>query len=284
MGGTLVESGVLGLVQALTEFLPVSSSGHLRLGHAWLGFEGSHDLLFDIVLHLGTLVAVVFVYRARVGSLLTSVLRGLPSLLGGWRKALIEHEGLRYLALLILATLPTGVLGVLMKEVVVGGRFGVAHVGGLLLLNGCILAISGRFPGTEEGRTENPFAVGGIGPREALLIGIAQGLAVLPGISRSGSTIVTALALGANRMKAAEFSFFLSIPAILGAVVLEFDADAINAGSSGAAPYIVGAVVSAGAGVAALVLLLGVVRAARLHHFALYCWALGAAAIGWALL
>lgn len=284
MGGSLVESGVLGLVQALTEFLPVSSSGHLRLGHAWLGYEGSHDLLFDIVLHLGTLVAVVLVYRARVGALLASVFRGLPALAGGWKKALIEHEGLRYLALLVLATLPTGVLGILLKDVVDSDGFGVPQVGGLLLLNGCILAVSRKFPGTEDGRSEHPLAVGGIGPREALLIGIAQGLAVLPGISRSGSTIVTALVLGANRMKAAEFSFFLSIPAILGAVVLEFDAEAIASGSGGAAPYVVGALVSAGAGVIALLLLLGVVRAAKLHAFAVYCWALGVAAIVWSLL
>ena len=280
----MLESAFLGLIQALTEFLPVSSSGHLRLGHAWLGFEAPDDLLFDIVLHLGTLVAVLLVYRNRVGDLLAGVARGLAATKDGIREALQAHEGLRYLALLILATLPTGVLGILLKDVVGSDAFGVTHVGVMLLINGCILFASRRFSGSDEDAEAHPLSVGGIGPREALIIGVAQGLAVMPGISRSGSTIVTALALGANRMKAAEFSFFLSIPAILGAVVLEFDAAALTTGPGGTTPYLVGALVSAGAGVLALRALLGVVRAAKLHHFAFYCWALGTVAVGWSLL
>lgn len=280
----MLESALLGLIQALTEFLPVSSSGHLRLGHAWLGFEAPDDLLFDIVLHLGTLVAVLLVYHKRVGALLAGLGRGLAATKGGIRSALEAHEGLRYFALLVLATLPTGVLGILLKDVVDSEAFGVTHVGIMLLINGCILFASRRFTGSDEDGDAHPLSVGGIGPREALIIGIAQGLAVMPGISRSGSTIVTALVLGASRMKAAEFSFFLSIPAILGAVVLEFDPAAMSAGPGGTTPYIVGALVSAGAGVVALIALLGVVRAAKLHHFALYCWALGTVAIGWSLL
>ncbi|MFT6399617.1 MAG: undecaprenyl-diphosphatase [Bradymonadia bacterium] len=279
----MFESALLGLIQALTEFLPVSSSGHLRLGHAWLGFDVPDDLLFDIVLHLGTLVAVLIVYRKRVGKLIADIGRGLKDLSGGVGAAMAKHEGLRYFALLIIATLPTGVLGILLKDIVGGEAFTVPLVGGMLLINGGILFVSRFFQGERTDEDERTFSVGGIGVKEALIIGIAQGLAVCPGISRSGSTIVTALALGANRMKAAEFSFFLSIPAILGAVVLEIDPAAMQAGPGGMMPYIVGATVSAGAGVLALVALLGVVKAAKLHRFAFYCWALGIAAIVWGL-
>lgn len=277
----MFEAALLGLIQALTEFLPVSSSGHLRLGHAWLGFDVPDDLLFDIVLHLGTLVAVLIVYRKRVGKLLVDIALGLKELGGGVEAAMAKHEGLRYFVLLIIATLPTGVLGILLKDVVGGDAFSVPVVGGMLLLNGGILFASRFFGGEREESDERTFAVGGIGVKEALIIGIAQGLAVCPGISRSGSTIVTALALGANRMKAAEFSFFLSIPAILGAVVLEIDPTAMSAGPGGMTPYVVGALVSAGGGVLALMALLGVVKAAKLHRFAFYCWALGVAAIAW---
>ncbi len=279
----MFESALLGLIQALTEFLPVSSSGHLRLGHAWLGFEVPDDLLFDIVLHLGTLVAVLVVYRKRVGKLLADIGRGLKDLSGGVESAMAKHEGLRYFVLLIIATLPTGVLGVLLKDIVGGEAFTVPVVGGMLLINGGVLFVSRYFDKESPEEDDRTFAVGGIGIKEALIIGIAQGLAVCPGISRSGSTIVMALALGANRMKAAEFSFFLSIPAILGAVVLEIDPAAMQAGPGGMTPYIVGAVVSAGAGVLALIALLGVVKAAKLHRFAFYCWALGIAAIVWGM-
>jgi undecaprenyl-diphosphatase len=280
-----VDAAVLGTIQALTEFLPVSSSGHLRLGSAFLGLEEGHDLLFDIVLHLGTLLAVVGVYRKRIGFLLADVFRHLGDLRYGVLGWLERSEGTRYAMLVVLATLPTGVIGVLMKSVISGDSIGVRAVGGLLLVNAVLLAVSKRFPGAEAPSdpkgidAQRPYSVGGIGPREALLIGIMQGLAVLPGISRSGATIVTALALGAWRMKAAEFSFLLSIPAILGATLVEFDLDAIAAASGGVQVYLLGAVVSAAVGVLALLGLLRLLRSAQFHHFAWYCALVGLAAL-----
>ncbi len=278
-------AALLGLIQALTEFLPVSSSGHLRLAHSLLGLNVTFDLFFDIVLHVGTLVAVFFVYRDRIAHLLAGVARGIAALPGGMRNALEAHEGLRYLALLIIATLPTGVIGVLLSDVVDSDIFSVPIVGGLLLFNGVILWTSKRWSyedpvDTPDGAPRDGLlSVGGISWRDALIIGIAQGVAVLPGISRAGCTIVCALALGSSRMRAAEFSFFLSIPAILGAVVLKLDPEALSAADFTPGPYIVGAVVSAVAGVMALTLLLNVVRKARMHQFAWYCWALGLVAI-----
>lgn len=266
----------LGLIQALTEFLPVSSSGHLRLAHAWLGAEAPDDLLFDLLLHLGTLAAVVVIYRERLLELTRSGLAGLGPLLHGPRAALAAHEGLRMALLLIIATVPTGIIGVLLKSSMEGDFFGVPAVSTLLLLNGGVLWASRR----ESGRpgSDSPMAVAGIGPREALIIGIAQGIAVLPGISRSGMTIVTALTLGADRMRAAQFSFLLSIPAILGAVVLKLG-DGPLALHGAATSYLIGTLTAAIGGAFALLLLLRMLREAQLHRFAWYCWALGAAGL-----
>lgn len=287
-------AALLGVIQALTEFLPVSSSGHLRLAHALFGLDVEFDLFFDIVLHVGTLAAVFLVYRGRIGALLAGVGRGLAALPSGAASALRSHEGLRYLLLLIIATLPTGVMGVLLSDLVDSDAFSIPVVGALLVVNGGVLWLSRRWAYDEEASeggeladdtAERPLLrVGAIGWREALLIGIAQGIAVLPGISRAGSTIVCALALGTQRMRAAEFSFFLSIPAILGAVVLKFDPVALRAVEFDAGPYVVGALVSAVAGVLALSGLLNVVRAAKMHHFAWYCWILGLVALAYGLI
>jgi undecaprenyl-diphosphatase len=275
----MLTAALLGLLQALTEFLPISSSGHLRLAHAVAGLRVPDDLLFDIVLHVGTLVAVFWVYRERIKLLLGGLFSGARSFVAGDRAAAWSSEGFRTAILIVLATIPTGILGVLLSDVVASEAFGVQVVGALLVLNGVMLWTSRRLgPDVDED------AVDQVTLARALLIGVVQGLAVLPGISRAGSTIVVAMALGVGRMRAAEFSFFLSIPAIIGAVVLEFDPAVVASTSGGSGMYVVGALSAAFFGVLALRALLGVVRAARLHHFAWYCWALGVAAVVWGLL
>ncbi len=271
----------LGVVQALTELLPVSSSGHLRLAHDLFDLHVDDSLLFDILLHVGTLVAVVAVYRQTLGRMTLDALQGLPKLRHGLRSALEQSEGLRFVMLVVLATLPTGVMGVLLGDVLSSDAIGAPIVGGLLLLNGAILWSSKYID--REPATDRALSIAGIGPREALIIGVAQGIAILPGISRAGMTIVTALLLGAERMKAAEFSFVLSIPAILGATVLEFDPDALSAGSGEQVAYVVGGITAAVVGVLALKLLLRLLRGARFHQFAWYCWAVGATALVWSL-
>ena len=272
----LLDAIWLGIIQGLTEFLPVSSSGHLRLMHAWLNTETEGDLFFDILLHIGTLVAVGFVYRETIVRVVKDAFAHLPKLVSGPRAALEASEGLRYVLLAVIATLPTGVAGVLMSDTMDSDFFSPTIVGGLLLLNGAMLWSSRYSEGREvEGRA---LSVAGIGPREALFIGIAQSVAILPGISRSGMTIVTALFLGAQRMKAAEFSFLISIPAIAGALVLKLT-DGVVIDSASVAPYAAGALISATVGVVALLFLLRLVKKAQFHHFAFYCWALGLTAI-----
>lgn len=276
----VLEAALQGVLQAATEFLPVSSSGHLRLMRETLGFESSHDLLFDLSLHLGTLVAVFVVYRRSIWALLRGLL--LPGVTSEERRS-----SWRLLGLLFIASLPTAVIGLFLARWVGSDTFGLQLVGGLLVLNGAVLWASRYFGGDEA---EDPISASGgdaldardakLTVGQALLVGCAQGFAVLPGISRAGSTIVAALSLGVRRSSAAEFSFLLSIPAILGAFVVEL---ATSEGSVGQgdtlAVYLWGATIAALVGMIALRILLRMLERANMHHFAWYCWAIGLLAI-----
>ncbi len=257
-----IEALVLGLVQAATEFLPVSSSGHLRLGEHLLGQTGS-NLLFDVVLHVGTLLAVVWVFRARLMDLVLGVLMAF--------KTRRSNPFARMAGLIVLATIPTGLIGVLLGDWLDGLIDSPWKVGLVLIVNGFILFAT---------RWARP-AGADIDWRKALLVGTVQGLAVTRGISRSGSTIAAAMFAGVGRDTAAQFSFLLSIPAILGALVLELDLHQLTSGPGGVTPYVVGLVVSGVAGAAFLKLLLWIVRGGKLYRFAYYCWALGLAAVLW---
>jgi undecaprenyl-diphosphatase len=275
----LIDALWLGVVQGLTEFLPVSSDGHLSLAHHFLGSVSSEDLFFDLVLHLGTLIAVFVVFGRDVVHFTREGLAGIARIgKDGWAAALEGSEGLRLAILLVLASVPTAIIGLLLKEPVESHAFSAAGVAIMIMINGLTLW-SSRFVPPRPQRPDGPYYVAGIGPKQALLIGIAQGLAVLPGISRSGSTIVASLWLGAERQRAAQYSFLLSIPAILGAFVLQLDRESMALAMENPAPYALGALVSAVVGVLALRLVLRLLQSARFHHFAWYCWALGALAL-----
>lgn len=277
----------LGVLQGATEFLPISSSGHLRLAGSLFGQE-EPDLLFDIILHIGTLVAVFVVYRAD----LVAVLRGLwegatQGLRRDGLRGLFAPEGARLAALIVLATMPTAIIGKFLDDLVDSPFFSLPVVGGLLLINGMIL-LSSRLSPTGRSdvahdalpRREGLLPLWNIGPWQALLIGVAQGIAVLPGISRSGLTITVALFLAVQREKAARFSFLLSIPAILGALVLKLgEATGGVAWSERAPTFALGAFASFAVGWVCLVLLMQLLRQARFHHFAWYCFTIGLVAL-----
>lgn len=276
---SLLDSLWLGVVQGLTEFLPISSDGHLALAHMLLGAVGTEDLFFDLILHLGTLVAVITVFSKDIWQFGGEALRGLGSIGSrGLSGALAEHEGLRLVFLIVVASVPTAFIGLLLKKPVESHAFGLGAIGVMFIINGVTL-YSSRFAAKRALKEPRPGTVAGIGVREALIIGIAQGLAVLPAISRSGSTIVTSLWLGADRERAAQFSFLMSIPAILGAALLQADGEAMQHAAQNPVPYVVGTLVSAAVGIVALKLLLRLLKAARFHHFAWYCWGLGAVAL-----
>jgi len=286
----------LGVLQGATEFLPVSSSGHLRIAGALFGQE-EPDLLFDIILHLGTLLAVIVVYRKDLVGILAGIHEGVTKALrGGGLSGLFGPEGTRLAALIVLATLPTAIIGKFLNDLVDSPFFSLPVVGGLLLVNGALLLSSRLAPtgraeaGAEAAEEASPqrgglLSLWNIGMWQALLIGVAQGIAVLPGISRSGLTITVALFLAVRRQEAARYSFLLSIPAILGALVLKLGEAAEKAGGLGGAEqwaqFGVGALASFLVGWVCLLVLMQVLRRAQFHHFAWYCFGIGALALVW---
>lgn len=279
---TTLDVILLAIVQGATEFLPISSSGHLILMQHFLGIA-EPQLLFDIVLHVGTLVAVVVFYHAAIAEIVTDTLAGLRAFAKSKNpRDLVEADGARVAALVVAATIPTGILGLLMKDLIApddGSRAVTATVVcAVLLLNGVILFCH-RFIKERDVERTGGVTVWNLTLVGALLVGVAQGLAVMPGISRSGATITAALLLGTTRTQAAKFSFLLSIPAILGALVLQFDASMFDASPSLWLVYLVGAAVAAVVGYVCMRLLVYLLERARFHHFAWYCWAIGIAGL-----
>lgn len=263
-----VEAIVLGTVQGLTEFLPVSSSGHLVLFQNLFGLK-EPELLFDICLHVGTLSAVIIVFYREILDILKALLQ-IPARMktaGGMMRLCQADPSIRMALLIVVGSIPTAVIGLLFKEITDQLFGSIAIVGCMLLVTGTLLWMTRRISG--DGRP-----VGRTTLKDALLIGIVQGLAILPGISRSGSTISMALFLGVDRKVAGRYSFLLSIPAIVGALVLGLDTPELHT-TIPLATIIAGSVVSALVGWAALVILLRVVDRGQLHRFAPYCWLVG---------
>lgn len=266
------EAILLGVVQGLTEFLPISSSGHLVLFQHLLGFR-QPEIFFDICLHVGTLAAISTVFFREILSILNTVvhLRGRARAAGGLKKLYLTDEAVRLAALILFGSIPTALLGLLFRQHAERIFTSVTLVGVMLLLTGCLLWFTRRVAPT--GRPLLALTV-----KDALLVGLAQGVAILPGISRSGATISAALFIGVDRKTAGRYSFLLSIPAILGALVLEADAS-FSQTSIPVSILLLGAVAAAGIGYAALKLLLFVVHRGQMHRFAPYCWLAGATAL-----
>lgn len=252
---TLLQAAILGAVQGLTEFLPVSSSGHLIIGQHFLGLKGEH-LVFDAAVHWGTLVAVLWVFHREMGGIL-SVLFGRSRNLG-YR---------RLLWLIVVGSVFTGLIGLGFKEPLerLYGSWQVAA--GMLLVTGALLFLA-------EWTSRDRKGLFGMGWQDGALVGIAQGIAIIPGISRSGATIATGLFLGVERNLAAQFSFLLAIPAILGAGLAQVPRLG-NPGEAELAPMFLGTLVAALTGYLAIKVLLRAVARGRLSLFAYYCWAVG---------
>lgn len=264
---TLPVAILLGIVQGLTEFLPISSSGHLRLMQSAFGIT-EPQTFFDVSLHLGTLLATVVVFA---GPLLGAVKGGLRWV--GRKADLDTDEDARLALLLVVGCVPTALIGLTLGPYFETSFSSPTHVGGLLILNGFLLQVT-RGRGAEGvGRS-----AGETRWRDALWIGFAQGFAILRGISRSGTTISTALLLGINRETAARLSFLLSIPTILGALLLQWSG--LPAGVDIAlSAWVVGVAVSFGVGYVALRFLLVVVERGAFHRFAPWCWIVGIIAL-----
>lgn len=267
-----VEAIVLGTVQGLTEFLPVSSSGHLVLFQNLFGLK-EPELLFDICMHVGTLTAVIIVFYREILGILSSLFQ-IPvklKMAGGLVRLLEADESIRMALLIVVGSIPTAVIGLLFKEIIDQLFGSITVVGCMLLLTGFLLWFTRNMRNDGRPLRKTTF-------KDALLIGIAQGLAILPGISRSGATISTALFLGVDRKVASRYSFLLSIPAIFGALILGLNTPTLQT-TIPMSTIIAGSVVSALVGWLALVILLRVVECGRLHSVAPYCWLVGSGAL-----
>ncbi len=252
---TVWEAVFLGALQGATEFFPVSSSGHLVVGQTLLGLE-IPGVQFEVVVHVATLISVMVVYRGRLITLLYGTLRQ-------------EGDAWRYVGLLALATVPAGIVGVLFGDAI-EELFESPFVPAFgFFVTGAILWSTRRALARKEW-TRPGWGV-------ALLIGFAQAFALVPGISRSGTTVAMALWLGVAAEEAAAFSFLMAIPAIAGAALLQMP-DLASQGLTVSGPALAaGFVVAAITGTLAIKAFVAVLERRAFHRFAIYCWALGAA-------
>ncbi|MCF7796993.1 MAG: undecaprenyl-diphosphate phosphatase [Lentisphaeria bacterium] len=261
----IIEAAILAIVQGLTEFLPVSSSGHLVLGRQILGVANQGDVGFEVVVHFGTFLAVLLVFWQDIRTLLSHFLRGIgkPTRLV---RVYREDTQFRLSLLMLLGMVPAGIVGLAFDDQLEALFADSRLVSGMLITTGVLLLLT-----KWAHKQDKPVT-----PWSALLIGIAQALAIIPGISRSGSTISVALYLGISRREAARFSFIMVLPLIFGAMLLQLlKMGEVGMGSVGVEIMLTGLVMSFAVGWAALKWLMGVLERGQWHWFAYYCFVIG---------
>lgn len=262
------QAAILGLVQGLTEFLPVSSSGHLVLGQHVLGISLTEDVAFEVMLHFGTALSIITVYRSRIRAILGETLRSLPAPRQAYRTQSEARLGWQ----ITLATVPVGLAYVFFSDVFEQAFMYPWLACAMLVVTGLMLWLTLLAPRGQRATTG----------MSSLLTGLAQTAALLPGISRSGATICTGLYLRVDPETAADFSFLMVLPPILGAALLKLIDMTGDAASIDWVPILVGTIVAYLSGILAIRVVLNFVRRGRLHYFAYYC--VGVGALGWILL
>ena len=261
---------LLGILQGITEFLPVSSSGHLVLGQHFFNLT-EPMLAFDISVHMGTLAAIVIVFFKDIKNICLATLKPGSS-----------KSDIKLLLLIITGCLPTAILGYAIKTFENVIFSSVLLVGCMLIITGIILQLTKKKQNAQISNQANSMTTSNFTFKSAFFIGVCQGIAVIPGISRSGTTISAGLFAGLDRKMAAKFSFLLSIPAIIGAELLQLT-------ESLGKPFIItkatifGTLASFITGYIALVFLLRIVNKGKLHLFAPYCWIAGISVIIYSL-
>ncbi len=249
-----LEALILGVIQGLTEFLPISSSGHLELGSYFLKVNSSNNLLFAIIVHGATALSTIAVFRKEILSLTKDLFQFK------W------NEGTEYVSKLVLSMIPVGIVGVLFESEI-ESFFGdkIIFVASMLLVTGLIL-LSTRLIKPQNNS---------ISYFNAFIIGLAQAVAILPGISRSGATIATSLLLGVDKEKATRFSFLMVLAPILGALmlkVMDLAEDPSLAGDIGVSSLIIGFIAAFISGLAACSWMIQIVKKGKLSYFAIYCF------------
>lgn len=257
-----IEALILGIIQGLTEYLPVSSSGHLAIGANLFGIEGSENLAFTILVHVATVMSTLFILWREIVWLVNGVLK------------FKMNDEMRYFINILVSMIPVGIVGVFFKDYVedVFGS-GLLIVGIMLLVTAALLTFS---------YYARPRQKEKISMKDAFIIGIAQACAVMPGLSRSGSTIATGLLLGNKKEKLAQFSFLMVIPPILGEALLDTMKAAKGVdvfGDIGVVPLVVGFVAAFISGCLACKWMIDIVKKGKLIYFGIYCAIVGVVTI-----
>ncbi|KAB3528822.1 undecaprenyl-diphosphatase UppP [Alkaliphilus serpentinus] len=273
---SVLKAIILGIVQGLTEFLPVSSSGHLSITQYLLKVPEDNVLFLTVMLHLGTLISVFFVYSKDIFLMIVEFFKFIFDVMSG-KGFSLENQHRKLAAMIIVATIPTGFMGIFFKDLFASFYTSQLVVGVALLITGTLLWAAEKF---NSGRRD----IGDMKWYDAAFVGFFQGLAITPGISRSGSTIVGSLFRGFNKELATKFSFLISIPAILGATVFEVKgALEVGLGDLTFGVLLAGILAAFLSGVFAIRSLINFIKKEKLYYFSFYTWTLGAIIIVWTI-
>ena len=272
------EAVLLGLIQGLTEFLPVSSSGHLEIGKVLLGVETTDDLLFTTMVHAATVLSTIIVFRKQIWDLLKGFFCGLKGM-KVTKEGVVCNDQTDYLLKMVVSMIPVFIVGVFLKDQVESLFGSIMVVGCALVVTAVLLFFSdyASRPGRKSIFPENNYR-NGISYWQAFAVGLGQAFAVVPGLSRSGTTISTGLICGVKREVMAQFSFLMVLVPILGETFLELVGGEFGASSVGPLPLALGFVSAFLSGLFACKVMIALVKKAKLSWFALYCL-LAAAAI-----
>ena len=268
---TWLEAVLLGLIQGLTEFLPVSSSGHLEIGKALLGIEATDDLLFTTMVHAATVLSTIIVFRKQIWAIIKGFFTGLKGIRVE-NGSLVCNDQTDYLLKICISMIPVFVVGVFFKDSV-ESLFGSIQVVGFALVATALLLFFSDFA-SKPGRKpifQSKEHRNGISYWQALVVGLGQAFAVIPGLSRSGTTISTGLICGVKREVMAQFSFLMVLVPILGETFLELVGGEFGASSVGALPLALGFLSAFISGLFACKVMIALVKKAKLCWFALYC-------------
>jgi undecaprenyl-diphosphatase len=260
---TFLESIILGIIQGLTEFLPVSSSGHIELGKALLGIKLEENILYTVVLHVATALSTVVVFRKDIFEIFKDLF------------AFKWNEGTKLSAFIIISMIPAAIIGLLFEEQIDNYFYGkINFVGYMLIITAVLLLLADKAKNTNKD----------INPKVALIVGIAQAIAILPGISRSGATISTTVLLNVSKEKAARFSFLMVLPLIFGKILNDLrKPETLQSMELMQGQMLVGFIAAFIAGLFACTLMINLVKKSKLRYFSIYCLIVGVIAIiaGW---
>jgi undecaprenyl-diphosphatase len=274
----IILAALLGIMQGFTEWFPLSSSGHLVLMQTYYGGNVSLNewIFFDISIHIASMLVVLLMFRKEVRTIIISFFRIFPEIRKGKKfKTILKDDPYKlFSVLIIVGTIPTVVIGYVFQRWFETMFDEPLIVGIALVFTGCILMLTYRVKGSRKLKDMKST--------DAISIGVMQGIAIIPGVSRSGTTISTGMVLGIEKETAARFSFILAIPAILGALLLHLN-DLQSFTTSLALPLAVGFILSFIVGYLTLRILLYVIRKDNFHVFSIYCWVLGTFILVWVL-